>query len=45
MQVLQPFFKTLQTLNTLPGWHKEYDFFSRVAFQFRKTSTAHLSLY
>ena len=27
MQVLQPFFKTLHTLNTLPGWHKEYDFF------------------
>ena len=39
MQVLQPFFKTL---HTLPGWHKEYDFFPRVAFQFRKTSTAHL---
>ena len=27
MQVLQPFFKTLHTLNTLPGWGKVYDFF------------------
>ena len=27
MQALQPFFKTLHTLNTLPGWRKVYDFF------------------
>ena len=27
MQVLQPFFKTLHTLNTLSGWGKVYDFF------------------
>ena len=27
MQVLQPFFKTLHTSNTLPGWGKVYDFF------------------
>ena len=26
MQVLQPFFKTLYTLNILPGWSKGYDF-------------------
>ena len=26
MQVIQPFFKTLHTLNTLPGWLKGYDF-------------------
>ena len=27
MQVLQPFFKTLHTMNTLPDWRKVYDFF------------------
>ena len=27
MQVLQPFFKTLHNLNTLPGWSKGYDIF------------------
>ena len=27
MQVLQPFFKTLHTLNILPGWSKGYDIF------------------
>ena len=26
MQVLQPFFKTLYTLNTLTSWWKGYDF-------------------
>ena len=26
MQVIQPFFKTLHTLNTPPGWLKGYDF-------------------
>ena len=29
MQVLQPFFKTLHNLNTLPGWSKGYDIFFR----------------
>ena len=42
MLVFQPFFKTLHTLNTLPGRSKD---FSRAACQFRKTSTAHFSLY
>ena len=28
MQALQPFFKTLHTLNTLLGWGKVYDFFA-----------------
>ena len=27
MQALQPFFKTLHTLNTLPGWRNVYYFF------------------
>ena len=27
MQVLQPFFKILHNLNTLPGWSKGYDIF------------------
>ena len=42
MLVFQPFFKTLHTLNTLPGRSKD---FSRAVCQFRKTSTAHFSLY
>ena len=33
MQVLQPFFKTLHNLNTLPGWRKGYDnfFYAKLA--------------
>ena len=27
MQALQSFFKTLHTLDTLPGWRKVYNFF------------------
>ena len=47
MQVLQPlnFFKTLHALNTLSGRSKRIWFFSRAACQFRKTWTAHFSLY
>ena len=47
MQVLQPlnFFKTLHALNTLSSRSKRILFFSRAACQFRKTSTAHFSLY
>ena len=45
LQVLQPLFKTLHTLKTLPGWSKGNQFFSRAACQFRETSTVHFSLY
>ena len=36
MQVLQPFFKTLHTLNTLPGWRKGYVFFRVQLANFEK---------
>ena len=36
MQVLQPFFKTLHTLNILPGWSKGYDIFCAKLANFGK---------
>ena len=36
MQVLQPFFKTLHNLNTLPGWSKGYDIFCAKLINFGK---------
>ena len=36
MQVLQPFFKILHNLNTLPGWSKGYDIFCAKLANFGK---------